>query len=179
MKTVTLERLKEILSYDPETGFFTNLSTRKRAPIGATAGSTGKNGYIEIGIDGRSYLAHRLAWFYMTGEWPPQVDHKDRDRANNAFSNLRAADNAQNQMNRKATSRSGYKGVTWHDCGKWMAQIHIEKKHIYLGLFETALDAHRAYCETALKHFGEFANFGDNSPYAEWCKGVSPSEVPA
>jgi hypothetical protein len=164
---ITIERLKEVLSYDPETGVFTNLMTRKRARAGAAAGAISKaSGYVEIGIDGRSYWAHRLAWFYMTGEWAEQVDHKDRNRANNAFVNLREADNARNQMNRKATSRSGYKGVTWHDCGKWMAQIHIEKRHVYLGLFETALDAHRAYCETASKHFGEFANFGDNSPFA-------------
>lgn len=163
---LTIERLRELLSYDSVTGIFTNLVDRRRCgKSGDTAGSiNGRLGYVQIGIDGRRYYAHRLAWFYMTGEWPDQIDHIDRNRAHNAWSNLRECSNSQNQANRRATSSEGLKGVTWHDCGKWMAQINVSSRHIYLGLFDSAIAAHTAYCIAAREHFGEFAHFGENSP---------------
>src|SRR5690348_8900862 len=96
--------LKELLRYDPETGkFFWLVRARRRSRIGDEAGSDHGQGYIEIGIEGRRYLAHRLAWFYMTGEWPPEmVDHKDLCRSNNRWANLRLATHGQNVQNTPA-----------------------------------------------------------------------------
>ncbi len=160
-KRVTADRLRELLSYDPSTGLFTwLLSTGNRAPVGAVAGSVGK-GYVDIRIDQRLYKAHRLAWLYMTGEWPEQqIDHRDLNRANNRWDNLRVATNSQNHANTRAQSnnRSGFKGVSWSKAAnKWMAQIVRDRCHTYLGLFDTPEDAHAAYCVAAERLFGEFA----------------------
>lgn len=84
--TLTLDRLKELLHYDPETGVFTWLSNRGSAKVGETAGRK-TDYYVQIKINRRSYMAHRLAWFYMQGTWPKdQIDHKDLNKANNVFS---------------------------------------------------------------------------------------------
>jgi hypothetical protein len=159
----TIERIKELLDYDPETGTFRWRVRRSSSCLaGQAAGTAHIAGYISIGIDGRIYLAHRLVWLIETGEWPvEQIDHKDEDRTNNRFGNLREASNGQNMQNRGAikTNTSGYKGVTWHKkAGKWMAQINANDRHIYLGLYLTAEEAAEAYRLAALEHHGEFTN---------------------
>lgn len=82
-----IERLKELLSYNPETGLFTRLCwTGGNARKGTIAGTRDAHGYIRLLIDGRKYYAHRLAWFYMTGEWPENdTEHKDLDGFNNKW----------------------------------------------------------------------------------------------
>lgn len=148
---LTQEWLKELLHYDPETGAFKWLVDRSsRHKAGSMAGSFNSKGYLQIMIQRRNYLAHRLAWLYMTGSWPEdQVDHRDLNKANNRWSNLRAANDSQNQQNKAATRNvgsSGLLGVTWSKAArKWAAQIKVNGKRIYLGLFVEAEDAHQAY----------------------------------
>lgn len=137
MKAVTQERLKSLLEYSPETGIFTWRIDGKRMRIGDPAGCVSRpTGYIVIGIDGGLYLAHRLAWTYVTGTDAPRMDHKDRNRANNAWPNLRPATAKQNMENRSLgrNSSSGVSGVTWIAAkSQWRAQIQHNRKFIHLG----------------------------------------------
>lgn len=148
---LTVERLRQVLAYDQESGLFTwREATSFRVTVGKTAGSPCKSGYIEIGVDGHSYYAHRLAWFYVTGEWPPhQVDHRDRVRTNNAFLNLRRALNAENTQNSvtpRAHNKSGYLGVSFdRRRGMFTAEIRAGNKRFRLGFFEDPKDASAAY----------------------------------
>lgn len=163
-KLLTAERLREILDYEPDTGLFRwKNPTSRRVSVGMIAGgpiSCGRQRRICMGVDGVNQYAHRLAWLWMTGAWPPEeIDHIDGDSLNNKWDNIRLANRGQNQCNRGPTynGTSGYKGVTLNkECGKYAAQINVSGKHYYLGLFCTAKEAHQAYCEAARKLHGEF-----------------------
>lgn len=145
------ERLRELLSYDPETGVFTwAVRPSQRVMAGSIAGAAHKSGYRYIKIMGRSYFAHRLAWLYVHGEWPAnEVDHVDGDPLNNALSNLRSATRAENMQNfsrARADSKSGFRGVTWNSqYRKWEANITHRGRQRRVGFFDTAESAHNAY----------------------------------
>lgn len=160
---LTAERLRELLTYDPDTGIFTRISSsRGRWPIGSIAGTTRPDGYVGVQVGSRGsriYLAHRLAWFWMTGEWPrDKIDHINMKRADNRWSNLRVATHSQNLANVRAhaDNASGIKGVLVYN-GRWRAMIKVGGKSLHLGLFDTAEAASAAYCAAARKYFGEFA----------------------
>lgn len=162
MRPLSLCRLKDLLSYDPLTGIFTRLRSKKGGVnVGDVAGSDDGKGYVRIAIDRRGYAAHRLAWFYVYGEWPiGYLDHANGDPSDNRIANLRPATNSQNIANAKtpATNTSGLKGVTWNrKSGKWQSGIKVKGKSIHLGLFDDKAEAHRAYCAAATRHQGEFA----------------------
>src|SRR5262249_32141337 len=110
---ITQERLKEVLFYSPKTGtFIWRVTLNPRGKAGSVAGC--KDGaYWAIRIDRTLYDAHRLAWLYMTGEWPEGIDHRDKDGINNRWKNLREADQSQNGANSRlrVNSATGYKGV--------------------------------------------------------------------
>ena len=136
--------LTSILTYSPETGEFQWAAPRPKVKVGQKAGYLKKNkGYIYIEIDGKSYSAHRLAWFYVTGNMPiDQIDHINRNKSDNRFENLREATHGQNRANSKSTNKHGLKGVRllpWmKNAGKcWQAEITHNKKVIYLGCFAT------------------------------------------
>jgi len=97
----------------------------------------------------------------MTGTFPKKaIDHRDGDRTNNRFSNLREATMAQNAGNSKKSKNniSGFKGVSWHrEQGKWRAEISCQNKRYWLGFFTSALEAHQAYAEASRRLFGDFA----------------------
>lgn len=149
MSELTAERLRELLHYDPETGVFTRLVARQAYPVGSVAGYQGTNGYIRVGLDGKSYRAHRLAWLYVYGRWPQdEVDHVDGVRSNNMFANLRECSRSENNQNRTAyaCNAEGLLGVTWHRASKaWVAQIKVEGRTTHLGRFDTPKQAHAAY----------------------------------
>jgi hypothetical protein len=156
---LTHTRLKEVLHYDPATGVFTWLvRTGARGNVGSVAGSVKKVGYRYISVDGTSYLAHRLAWLYMTGKLPTEsIDHKDMNPVNNRWGNLREAsksENAQNQREPQKNNRSSqYLGVSWSKRErKWLANINLEGKRIYLGRFDVEEDARDAYLQAKLKY---------------------------
>lgn len=124
--TITATRLRELLHYDPETGLFTWKVARQGTRAGAFAGAL-NHGYLRITIDWRHYPAHRLAWLYMTGEWPADlIDHINLVSDDNRFVNLRQATRAQNMHNsaRPRTNTSGVKGVSRY-AGRWKAQIKV------------------------------------------------------
>lgn len=129
---LTQTEVQTRLNYDATTGLFIVRTTaRGRRFIGQLAGTVMKDGYIRIRIDNNKYLAHRLAFLYMTGAWPDldkEVDHIDGDRANNAWTNLRLVTKSQQAMNRKRPSvnTSGYKNVEWslaQQC--WFAKVTV------------------------------------------------------
>ncbi len=149
---LTQDRLKELAEYSAETGELIRYD--------GVPGSFNSKGYPQITIDGMTYPVHRLAWLYMTGEWPKhQIDHKNRVKTDNAFLNLREATQSQNMINggKSKRNKSGYRGVSWHSkYQKWRACISINGKLIHLGYTETAEDAHSLYINAGRIHFGEF-----------------------
>jgi hypothetical protein len=154
MTELTQERLKKLLSYDPDTGVFIWLvrPSHSHVHVGDLAGTKDPSGYIYIKISGKRYFAHRLAWLYVYGEWPRHnIDHKDGIGDNNRIANLRDVTqsiNAQNIKKANADSKTGVLGVTRYKGGKYRALIMINGRNKHLGLFDTAEQAHNAYLET-------------------------------
>lgn len=160
---LTVERLREVLNYDPETGLFTWLVASARRQRGQVAGHPCKRTrYILIGIDGRLYHAARLAVFWMQGRWPKRlVDHRDGVRGNNEWTNLRECGDLENAQNKgiQTNNALGVKGVWFYPKrNRFIAQIKPPKRGpIMIGRFKTIEEASAAYQAAALKYFGEFA----------------------
>ena len=152
------------LKYSAEIGVFHWKKSLGKARKGNVAGTPTSKGYIAIGVAGQRFLAHRLAWFFVYGEMPPdQIDHGDGDKTNNRICNLRLASNSQNHANigPSTASTSGIKGVYWwKPGGKWKAQIQVDGLNHFLGYFKTKEEAARAYQKAAKQHFGDFAHSG-------------------
>ncbi len=153
---LTAQRLRELLHYDPETGVFTYRVKRGICMPGNEAGCPMKRGNHSIGLEYGRYATHRLAWLYMTGEWPTkEIDHLDGNPLNNRWDNLRlatSAENKQNQRRPKVTNKCGFLGVCRHPIDKqglptWRARIQIDGKSIHVGLFNTPEEAHAAYVD--------------------------------
>ena len=166
----SLERLRELLSYDPETGvlIWKILPATNRRNIGfnnkcggKVAGTVGLKGYLIIGIGKSYYLAHRIIWKMMTGEDPADlIDHEDTDRLNNRWKNLRETANGPNIQNSKLRSdnRSGVKGVFWDAPHKaWRAVLTTNGVSTRLGRFKSLEEATSVITQARLKAHGEFA----------------------
>jgi hypothetical protein len=158
---MNLELIKDYLNYDPESGIFTwKKNLKGPAKEGMIAGARHSRGYITIGFNGESYLAHRLAWAFTYNEISQnmQIDHINGDRGDNKISNLRLASHEENCRNSKPRkhNKSGIKGVRKEN-SKWAARIRVNKKEIWLGTFETSDEAAKAYQDAAKKYFGQFA----------------------
>lgn len=165
---LTAEYVRSILDYDPKTGIF-RWKYRNNAPqavntrwAGMVAGRKASNGYWDISINYKRYQSHRLAWLYMTGEWPKEeIDHKDLGKANNKWQNLRQATHGENSRNvrKKINNTSGYKGVrlfSLRNYRAYQARITVNGKVFYLGYFNSAEKAYVAYCKAAKKYHGNF-----------------------
>lgn len=131
---------------------------------GQIAGKKRPDGYIQIKIDRKMYLAHRLIWMWVYGSWPRMfLDHINMDKADNRIGNLRNCSRSQNGFNRgkQKNNSCGIKGVYKAENKYWKAQIYVsrkgKKKLIYLGLFPTKEQAGMAYKEASKKYHGEFA----------------------
>jgi HNH endonuclease/AP2 domain len=160
---ITLGRLRELLHYNPETGsFIWKIATSNRGAVGTVAGYMLNTGYRSITLDGKTYLAHRLAWFYVNGEWPEgDLDHINLDKDDNSIANLRPATRSQNMSNGslRKDNKSGITGVTWFKSSqKWRASIQKDGKSYHIGLFDTVEEAAKAYAEVAKNLHGEYAN---------------------
>lgn len=175
---LTQDRVRSILNYNPNTGLFTwkhrddvqqKWNTRYAGKI---AGLTNDAGYILIAISKKLYRAHRLAWLYVYGYLPEEVDHIDHDHANNRISNLRDVTRKANSRNLPlaANNTSGRTGVWWHKgARRWAAEIMVNKKKISLGLFDSIDDASIARSAAEYK-YGFHENHGaanDNSIYVD------------
>jgi hypothetical protein len=153
--------LRSMLHYDPETGIFRWKQARGRQKVGAIAGALKRTGYIEIRLSERSYLAHRLAWFYVHGEWPLfHIDHGNCCKTDNRIENLRPTDSSLNQANTKIRRKNltGFKGVylvrkygTYYAQAKKWGEVH------YLGSYPTPEEASAAYERAVIRFHGEHA----------------------
>lgn len=169
MRSLSAERVRQLLDYDPETGAF---KFKERAGdkafnakfAGKLAARSSRAKYNRICLPEGRFYAHRLAWLYVTGAMPAKfIDHKNGDPKDNRFSNLREADAPQNGWNSKPhkNNRHGLKGVVKlsprYRAGRFRANINVRGKAIYLGYFMTEEEAHAAYVAAASKYHGEFA----------------------
>ncbi len=159
---ITQNKLKSILSYNPEIGTFKWNKSGSGRKLSLEAGSLDSDGYWQINIGKKVYKAHRLAWLYVNGDWPVnQIDHINEIKSDNRMSNLRLATNMENMRNRgkQKNNTSGYKGVWFCERGKrnWHAKIQHHGKSIHLGSFYTAIEASKAYEKKAVDLHGEFA----------------------
>jgi hypothetical protein len=150
MPELTVERAREFVNYDQDTGVFTWRVTRGRAVKGAVVGWRDALGYIHTEIDGHRCLCHRLAWFMVYGTWPKiGIDHINGVADDNRISNLREAGqsiNTQNLRCAQSNNRSGLLGAHWdEDNKKFQSKITAEGKEVFLGRFTTAEAAHAAY----------------------------------
>lgn len=166
-RVATLAELRAILSYDPETGDFTRLVARgHKWKVGQVVGGVTSHGYINITIDGTHYYGHRLAWLFMTGEWPKdQIDHADGDKTNNRFANLREATTSDNMCNRGPTrrSKSGFRGVSYagdKSRKRWIAVVR-KGDRLYIRAFMTKEEAIVMRQLAAQDIHGEFAKIVD------------------
>jgi len=147
---LTAEQLREVLDYDPATGEFRWKRSRYAQRIGTLAGSTLPAGYRTLVVNRSQYLAHRLAWLFMTGSWPEHtVDHRNGRRDDNRWHNLRHATMGENSQNKRRALRrntGGLLGVSFcSERGNWRAMIMANGKSHYLGRYPTKEEAHEVY----------------------------------
>lgn len=148
---ITYWRLKEVLHYNPETGIFIWLKTlSNRTKVGYNAGTHKNNGYMRIDIDGYFYYAHRLAFLYMTGEWPKnEIDHIDNIRDNNKWENLREVTRSQNNKNRPHYGKKNVSKGIFINRNKYSVIIH-------LGTFDTLPEAEKIRDKLFKELHGEY-----------------------
>lgn len=129
-----------------------------RARKGQEVGSIDSSGYLQVGLDNKQVLVHRIIWMLFNDSYPEQIDHIDRNRLNNLIDNLRPATNMTNQHNasmRKDNS-SGVIGVHSRNC-RWQARIQVNGKRIQLGTFNTIEEASKAYRQGKEQYHGTTA----------------------
>ena len=160
--SLTQQRLKEVLHYDPETGIFTWAINRTKASQGKIAGSIDDHGYRIICIDGVRHAAHRLAWMYVHGDRPIEIDHQNHVRIDNRLANLRSTDRSGNGKNisKPIHNKSGGVGVSWTKrLGKRYDKWEVRACGKFLGYFD---DFFEAVCKrkSAERQFNFHPNHG-------------------
>lgn len=153
---VTAERLRQVLQYEPTTGRFTRVLACPGKRAGSPTGNLRENGYVRICIDQRDYRAHRLAWLYMTGEWPTtDIDHINGIPNDNRWQNLRVVTRAVNCQNRRQAhsnnKSTGVLGVS-KDRGRFVASIFVDGRNKRLGRYRTVAEAEAAYVRAKREH---------------------------
>lgn len=165
IKKPSLQRVRELLAYDPGTGEFRWKARRSNVAAGDLAGCLDFRGYRMIRIDGAYQKAHRLAWLVVHGEWPTlEIDHINGARDDNRASNLRLATVSENQQNRaaaQANSKSGHIGVCFVQREqRWVAQLSANGRRVLYRSFKTFEEARDAYLDAKRAHHPFSARLG-------------------
>ncbi|APP87013.1 hypothetical protein BI317_15805 [Xanthomonas hortorum pv. gardneri] len=163
-RAFTAADIRDRLSYDPITGLFrwkVRVMCQGGGRMPGDIAGTSKDGYVQIKLFGRVYRAHHIVWLLMTGDWPPasDIDHRNTDRSDNRWVNLRLATRSQNNLNSRVMrpSKSGHRGV--HPCtnsDRWSARIGVAGRVIGLGTFDTREEAIAARQLAEKKHYDGF-----------------------
>lgn len=141
-ESLTQSQLKSYLHYDPISGMFHKI--RCGLPLNTPSKTKSDKEYIYISVLGHKHIAHRLAWLYIYGYFPNEIDHEDGNGLNNKIDNLRDVSHAENSKNLKhrKDNTSGVMGVIWFkQTNKWRAQIMVNQKTVYLGYYKNFNDA--------------------------------------
>lgn len=153
---LTQSLLRDFVHYDPDTGVLKRTHAldrgHNRFEKEFVPRSTTLQGYLQIGLFKTPYLVHRLAFLYMVGRMPNEIDHIDGDRQNNKWSNLREVTSAVNRRNMgiPVNNRSGVRGVYFYPrYGKWEVTIGRDGEHFYLGRYDSFDEA------VAVRHAAE------------------------
>lgn len=154
----------ELIWLDRPASSFANEAAHKNFAkrfVGKVAGAVNSSGYVNIDFCRKKQKAHRLVWFYVTGEWPQkQIDHINLTRSDNRFENLRECSYQQNQANTllRQINTSGFKGVSLCKVTqRWRARIRINGKVKCLGRYSSRDEAHKAYADASNSAHGEFS----------------------
>ena len=151
------EFLLEMFEYEPETGVLKHkVYKNSQVQAGDIAGSLKSDGYLDVTVEGRKYYATRIIWMMMTGQDPGDlyVDHKDRDRSNNRWNNLRLATRPQQMWNRRMPGK-GYCFDSQRN--KWIVRVLVNGKRLWGGRHDTEELAIEAAQKLRAAHHGEFA----------------------
>ena len=152
--------LHELFEYRPDGKLVRRLTLSGNAKAGEVAGTIDGKGYLRVSIKKRVCLVHRIIWTMVHGSCPPMLDHINGDKLDNRIENLRPCTNEQNQQNagRLQSNTTGVKGVDWqHARKRYRARIHVERKRVTLGYFDTLEEAATAIKEARSAYHGEFA----------------------
>ena len=151
--TISKEEILKVLDYNREQGVLTWKSTA----YGKTKNKNITNielGYLSVGINYKKYKVHRLIYFLETNTWPEMIDHINGNKLDNRIVNLRASDKRRNQQNQYKHREGKLVGATYRkSTGKWRALIKLNKKNYEIGTYDTAEEAHDAYCRELTKHY--------------------------
>lgn len=159
LPAVTADEVRHLFIYRSEDGALIRRVKRGKHQPGTVAGTPHCGGYIQIHIQGRLYLAHRLVWLHVHGEWPiNQIDHINGNKTDNRIENLRDVApgiNTENMRRPRSDNTSGYLGVSKEKTGYWAAKINVSRKTLYIGRFTTPELAYEAYVQAKRKlHIG-------------------------
>lgn len=161
------DELRGLFDLNTETGELRWKASTSRGKYTQTvAGSVNRLGYRQVKIGKKSYLAHRIVWAIVYGEWPSeQVDHIDGNKDNNSIVNLRLVTVGQNAQNRSLSgvkTRSGLMGAIYvpetkrrREC--WESRIKLNGVSRYLGRFKTPHEAQEAYIKAKTELHPYFA----------------------
>lgn len=147
----TIERLRSLLEYSSDTGLLTWKVWRGgKAKPGTIAGSVSDDGYVYLSIDRNTFAAHRVAWAMHFGKWPDHlVDHENGIKSDNRIGNLRSANHVENGQNQTMDRprKKSTKLIGAYRCGgdKWRAIIRVNKTSVHLGVFDSDIEANKAY----------------------------------
>ena len=155
-RDLTAQRVRELFCYDEQTGVLSRRVRIKSHPVGSYIGAVNQDGYLKATIDGNTVLIHRVIWLYMTGEHPPDmIDHRNGIKTDNAWANLRLANNTENQQNRWLPPRTkrieAPIGVTF-ERGKWRVRIRSGGRKHHIGFFVSQAEAAEAYMAAKQSH---------------------------
>ena len=152
---INQERLKQVFSYDKDSGIFTHLRSYGRVKKGDIPVTKDNSGYLLTSVDGKKYRQHQLAFLYVYGFMPKEIDHINGNKADNRISNLREVNRSQNNQNHKnlrKNNKTGFRGVSVTKNGKFLSRIYISGKSIDLGVFDNAESASIEYKKASLIH---------------------------